>query len=180
MALREIRTIGDEVLRKKCKPVREVNDRVRMLLQDIEDTLRSDENGAGLAAPQIGILRRLIVVNAPDGEYLKLVNPEIVASDGEHEVVEGCLSVPGRWGKLMRPVKVTVKALDENGKEVTIEAENDYAKLFCHEIDHLDGVLFIDKVTEFIDDDEDWEEDDEDDEDGEDDEDLDETDQENE
>ena len=180
MALREIRTIGDEVLRKKCKPVREVNDRVRMLLQDIEDTLRSDENGAGLAAPQIGILRRLIVVNAPDGEYLKLVNPEIVASDGEHEVVEGCLSVPGRWGKLMRPVKVTVKALDENGKEVTIEAENDYAKLFCHEIDHLDGVLFIDKLTEFIDDDEDWEEDDEDDEDGEDDEDLDETDQENE
>ena len=180
MALREIRTIGDEALRKKCKPVREINDRVRMLLQDIEDTLRSDENGAGLAAPQIGILRRLIVVNAPDGEYLKLVNPEIVASDGEHEVVEGCLSVPGRWGKLMRPVKVTVKALDENGKEVTIEAENDYAKLFCHEIDHLDGVLFIDKVTEFIDDDEDWEEDDEDDEDGEDDEDLDETDQENE
>ena len=173
MALREIRTIGDEVLRKKCKPVREVNDRVRMLLQDIEDTLRSDENGAGLAAPQIGILRRLIVVNAPDGEYLKLVNPEIVASEGEHEVEEGCLSVPGRWGKLMRPVKVTVKALDENGEEVTIEAENDYAKLFCHEIDHLDGVLFIDKVTEFIEDDEDWDEDDDDED--EDDEDLDET-----
>ena len=173
MALREIRTIGDEVLRKKCKPVREINDRVRMLLQDIEDTLRSDENGAGLAAPQIGILRRLIVVNAPDGEYLKLVNPEIVASEGEHEVEEGCLSVPGRWGKLMRPVKVTVKALDENGEEVTIEAENDYAKLFCHEIDHLDGVLFIDKVTEFIEDDEDWDEDDDDED--EDDEDLDET-----
>jgi len=165
MALREIRILGDEALRKKCKPVREVNDRVRMLLQDIEDTLRSDENGAGLAAPQIGILRRLIVVNTPDGEYLKLVNPEIVASEGEHEVVEGCLSVPGRWGKLMRPVKVTVKALDENGKEVTIEAENDYAKLYCHEIDHLDGILFIDKVTEFIEDDEDWDEDDEDDED---------------
>jgi len=173
MALREIRTIGDEALRKKCKPVREINDRVRMLLQDIEDTLRSDENGAGLAAPQIGILRRLIVVNAPDGEYLKLVNPEIVASEGEHEVEEGCLSVPGRWGKLMRPVKVTVKALDENGEEVTIEAENDYAKLFCHEIDHLDGALFIDKVTEFIEDDEDWDEDDDDED--EDDEDLDET-----
>jgi peptide deformylase len=163
MALREIRTLGDEVLRKKCKPVREIDDRVRMLLQDIEDTLKSDENGAGLAAPQIGILRRLVVVNGPDG-YLKLVNPEIVASEGEHEVEEGCLSVPGRWGKLMRPVKVTVKALNENGEEVTIEAEDDYAKLFCHEIDHLDGILFIDKVTEFIDDD-DWDEDDDDDED---------------
>ena len=178
MALREIRTIGDEALRKKCKPVREINDRVRMLLQDIEDTLRSDENGAGLAAPQIGILRRLIVVVGQDGGYLKLVNPEIVASEGEHEVEEGCLSVPGRWGKLMRPVKVTVKALNEHGEEVTIEAENDYAKLFCHEIDHLDGILFIDKVTEFIKDDEDW--DDEDDEDWDDDEDLDETGRENE
>lgn len=158
MALREIRTLGDETLRKKCKPVREVNDRVRMLLQDIEDTLKCDDNGAGLAAPQIGILRRLIVVNGPDG-YLKLVNPEIVASEGEHEVEEGCLSVPGRWGKLMRPVKVTVKALNENGEEVTIEAENDYAKLFCHEIDHLDGILFIDKVTEIIEDDEEWDDD---------------------
>ena len=125
MALREIRILGDEVLRKKCKPVKEVNDRVRMLLQDIEDTLKCDDNGAGLAAPQIGILRRLIVVNGPDG-YLKLVNPEITASEGEHEVEEGCLSVPRRWGKLMRPVKVTVKALGENGEEVTIEAENDY------------------------------------------------------
>jgi peptide deformylase len=161
MALREIRILGDEVLRKKCKPVKEVDDRVRMLLQDIEDTLKCDDNGAGLAAPQIGILRRLIVVNGPDG-YLKLVNPKITASEGEHEVEEGCLSVPRRWGKLMRPMKVTVKALNENGDEVTIEAENDYAKLMCHEIDHLDGILFIDRVTEFIEDDddeEDWEED---------------------
>lgn len=169
MALREIRQIGDEVLRKTCKPVTEVNDRIRMLLQDIEDTLKSDDNGAGLAAPQIGILRRLIVVNGPDG-YLKLVNPRIVEAEGEHEVEEGCLSVPGRWGKLMRPVKVKVAALNENGEEVSIDAEDDYAKLMCHEIDHLDGILFIDKVTEFLDDgdgddddedgdDEDWEED---------------------
>ncbi len=169
MALREIRKIGDEVLRKTCKPVTEVNDRIRMLLQDIEDTLKSDDNGAGLAAPQIGILRRLIVVNGPDG-YLKLVNPRIVAAEGEHEVEEGCLSVPGRWGKLMRPVKVKVAALNENGEEVSIDAEDDYAKLMCHEIDHLDGILFIDKVTEFLDDgdgddddedgdDEDWDED---------------------
>lgn len=153
MAWREIRKIGDEALRKTCKPVTEVNDRVRMLLQDIEDTLRQDDNGAGLAAPQIGILRRLIVVNGPDG-YLKLVNPKIVETEGEHEVEEGCLSVPGKWGKLMRPVKVKVTAQNENGEEVTIEAENDYAKLFCHEIDHLDGILFIDRVTEFLDDDE--------------------------
>jgi peptide deformylase len=161
MALREIRLLGDEALRKKCRPVTEVNDHVRMLLQDIEDTLKGDDNGAGLAAPQIGILRRLIVVNGPDG-YLKLVNPQIVEAEGEHEVEEGCLSVPRRWGKLVRPVKVTVRALNENGEEVTIEAENDYAKLMCHEIDHLDGILFIDRVTEFICDDEDDEEDDED------------------
>ena len=161
MALREIRLLGDEVLRKKCKTVGEVNDRIRMLLQDLEDTLRSDDNGAGLAAPQIGLLRRLIVVNGPDG-YLKLVNPYIVAAEGEHEVEEGCLSVPHRWGKLMRPVKVTVEALNENGEKVTIEAENDYAKLFCHEIDHLDGILFIDKVTEFIGDDDGDEDSDED------------------
>jgi peptide deformylase len=163
MALREIRVLGDEVLRKKCKPVTEVNDRIRMLLEDLEDTLKCDDNGAGLAAPQIGILRRLIVVNGPDG-YLKLVNPCIVASEGEHEVEEGCLSVPSRWGKLMRPEKVTVKAQNENGEEVMIEAEGDYTKLLCHEIDHLDGILFIDRVTEFIDDDdddEDWDDDDE-------------------
>lgn len=159
MALREIRTIGDEALRKKCKPVTEVNDRIRMLLQDIEDTLKQDDNGAGLAAPQVGILRRLIVVHGTDG-YLKLVNPEIVEAEGEHEVEEGCLSVPGRWGKLMRPVKVKVKALDENGEEVTIEAQNDEAKLYCHEIDHLDGILFIDRVTEFLDDDGELDEDD--------------------
>ena len=159
MALREIRLLGDDALRKKCKLVNEVNDRVRMLLQDIEDTLKQDDNGAGLAAPQIGILRRLIVVNGPDG-YLKLVNPEIVEAEGEHEVEEGCLSVPGKWGKLMRPVKVKVKALNENGEEVTIEAENDYAKLYCHEIDHLDGVLFIDRVTELLEDDGEFDEDD--------------------
>ncbi len=163
MAWREIRKIGDEALRKKCKPVAEINDRVRMLLQDIDDTQNQDDNGAGLAAPQIGILRRLIVVHGPDG-YLKLVNPEIVEAEGEHEVEEGCLSVPGRWGKLMRPVKVKVKALNENGDELTIEAENDEAKLYCHEIDHLDGILFVDRVTEFLDDDDEYDglEDDED------------------
>lgn len=162
MALREIRLLGDDVLRKKCRPVTEVNDRVRMLLQDIEDTLKHEDNGAGLAAPQVGILRRLIVVNGPDG-YLKLVNPGIVQSEGEHEVEEGCLSVPGKWGMVMRPVKVTVKALNENGEEITIVAENDQAKLYCHEIDHLDGVLFIDRATELEDDgefdeDDDWDE----------------------
>ncbi len=154
MAQREIRLEGEEVLRKPCRPVTEINDRIKMLLQDIEDTLASHDNGAGLAAPQVGILRRLIVVNGPEG-LLKLVNPHIVDAQGEHEVEEGCLSVPGRWGKLMRPEKVTVKALNENGEEVTIEAEDGYAKLFCHEIDHLDGILFIDRVTEFLDDDDD-------------------------
>ena len=153
MALREIRLEGDETLRKTCRPVTEINDRVRMLLQDLADTLNAEDNTAGLAAPQIGILRRLIVVKGPDG-LIKLVNPCIVEARGEQEVEEGCLSLPGRWGKLLRPESVTVQALGENGDEVTIEARDDFAKLLCHEIDHLDGILFIDKVTEFSDDDE--------------------------
>ncbi len=148
MALKEIREEGDEALRAKCKPVAEITPRIKRHLDDIEDTLKNNGNGAGLAAPQIGILHRLIVVDTPDG-LLRLINPEIVEAEGEHEVEEGCLSVPGVWGKLMRPERVTVCALKETGEEVRIEAQDDMAKCFCHEIDHLDGILFIDKVTEF-------------------------------
>jgi len=153
MALKEIREEGDEALRGKCKPVAEITDRILRHLDDLEDTLKNNGNGAGLAAPQIGVLRRLIVVDTPEG-LLRLINPEIIASEGEHEVEEGCLSVPGVWGKLMRPQRVTVRALKENGEEVRLEVQDDMAKCFCHEIDHLDGILFIDKVTEFLGEDE--------------------------
>lgn len=148
MALREILKEGDEELRRQCRPVSEITPRIRQHLDDLEDTLIHNGNGAGLAAPQIGILRRLIVVATPEG-VLRLINPEIVEADGEHEVEEGCLSVPGVWGRLVRPVRVKVRALKETGEEVLLDAQDDMAKCFCHEIDHLDGILFIDKVTEF-------------------------------
>jgi peptide deformylase len=149
MALKEIRTEGDEVLRGRCKTVIEITSRIKQHLTDLEDTLKSTGNGAGLAAPQIGILRRLIVVDTPDG-LLRLVNPEIASAEGEQDVEEGCLSVPGVWGRLKRPAHVSVRALNEEGAELSLEAEGDLAKCFCHEIDHLDGILFTDKVTEFL------------------------------
>jgi len=152
MALREIRTVGDEVLRKKSRHVDKIDDRIKMHLQDLCDTLADTENGAGLAAPQIGILRRLVVVNMPEQGLLKLVNPEVVYEEGEQEVVEGCLSVPGKWGKLMRPLKVKVSALNEKGTSIELEGEGYMAKCLCHEIDHLNGILFIDKVTEYLED----------------------------
>ncbi len=153
MALKEIRTQDDEVLRGKCKPVAEITPRIRQHLDDLADTLQSVGNGAGLAAPQIGVLRRLIVVDTPDG-LLRLINPEIVEAEGEHDVEEGCLSVPGVWGRLKRPVSVKVRALNENGEVLDLSAQDDMAKCFCHEIDHLDGILFTDKVTEFLGDEE--------------------------
>lgn len=151
MALRDIRLEGDEVLRKKSKPVEKIDEKILLYINDLNDTLKSSGNGAGLAAPQIGILRRIVIVNTPQG-YVTLINPEIVEQSETHEVVEGCLSVPDVWGYLMRPKKVKVKALNENGEEFFMEAEDDLAKCLCHEVDHLDGVLFIDKVTKFIED----------------------------
>jgi peptide deformylase len=149
MALRNIRTLGDDVLRKKCKPVEKVDEKIRMLLQDMAKTMYHTENGGGLAAPQVGILKRVAVIDMGEG-LIHLVNPEIIETQGSHEVIEGCLSIPDKIGKLQRPVKVKVKALNENGEEVIITGEDDLAKCLCHEIDHLDGILFIDKVTEYI------------------------------
>ncbi|HEX2926523.1 MAG TPA: peptide deformylase [Ruminiclostridium sp.] len=149
MALRTIRTVEDEVLRKKCRPVEEVNDRIRELLKDMADTMYYTENGAGLAAPQVGILKRLVVIDMGDG-LVNLINPEIMDRKGTQEVIEGCLSIPGKWGKVIRPAEVTVRALNEKGEEVLIKGAKDMAKCLCHEIDHLDGILFIDKVTEYI------------------------------
>lgn len=149
MALRTIRTVGDDILRKKSRAVETVDEKILTLLKDMAETMYNTGMGAGLAAPQIGILKRLVVIDMGDG-LIKLVNPEIIETSGNQEVTEGCLSIPGQWGKLMRPERVKVKTLNEKGEEVLIEGEGDLAKCLCHEIDHLDGILFIDKVTEFI------------------------------
>lgn len=149
MALRNIRTLGDEILRKKCRAVEKVDDRTLTLLKDMADTLHNTENGAAIAAPQVGVLRRAVVIDMGEG-IICLVNPEIIEEEGSQEVVEGCLSIPNKWGKLIRPEKVKVKALNEKGEEFTITGEGDLAKCLCHEIEHLDGILFIDKVTEFV------------------------------
>lgn len=150
MALRQIRIFGDEILRKKSRKVEVVDDKIRQILDDMTDTLHNSENGAAIAAPQVGILKRLIVIDMGQG-LMKLVNPEITDKEGQQEVIEGCLSIPNKWGKLMRPAKVTVQALNENGEKITLTGTGDMAKCFCHEIDHLDGILFTDLVTEYID-----------------------------
>ncbi|MBU5676932.1 peptide deformylase [Alkaliphilus sp. MSJ-5] len=149
MALRQIRFFDDEILRKKSKVVEVVDDKIRQILNDMADTMYNTENGGGLAAPQIGILMRLVVIDMGQG-LIKLVNPKIINKEGTQEVIEGCLSIPNKWGKLIRPAKVTVQALNENGEEIILTATGDLAKCFCHEIDHLEGILFTDLVTEYI------------------------------
>lgn len=149
MALRQIRLFGDEILRKKSKAVESVDDKVIEILNDMADTMYNTENGGGLAAPQVGILKRLVVIDMGQG-LMKLVNPKIIEQEGEQEVIEGCLSAPDIWGKLKRPEKVTIQALNENGEEIVLTATGDLAKCFCHEIDHLEGILFTDLVTEYV------------------------------
>ena len=149
MALRQLRYEGDEILRKKCKKVEEVDDHIRMILDDMLDTLHNTEDGAAIAAPQIGILKRLVVIDMGTG-IIKLVNPEIIEEKGIQECVEGCLSIPNKYGNTIRPKNVTIKALNENGEEIILTGRGEMAKCFCHEIDHLDGILFIDKVTKWL------------------------------
>lgn len=149
MALRQLRYEGDEILRKKCKKVEEVDEHIRMILDDMLDTLHNTEDGAAIAAPQIGILKRLVVIDMGTG-IIKLVNPEIIEEKGIQECVEGCLSIPNKYGNTIRPKKVTIKALNENGEEIILTGRGEMAKCFCHEIDHLDGILFIDKVTKWL------------------------------
>ncbi len=149
MALREIRKKGDEVLRKVCKPVTEVNKKVRQLLDDMLDTMYEAE-GVGLAAPQVGILKRVAVVDIGEGP-VELINPEKLEESGEQLHVEGCLSIPGIWGEVKRPERLLVKALDREGKEQKIDASGMLAIAICHEMDHLDGVLFEDRVIRYID-----------------------------
>lgn len=149
MALRQIRLLGDDILRKKSRDVEVVDDKIRQILDDMVDTLHNTENGAAIAAPQVGILKKLVVIDMGQG-VIKLVNPKIIKKEGEQEVVEGCLSIPNKFGKLKRPAKVVVEALNENGEKITLTGTGDLAKCFCHEIDHLYGILFIDLVTEYL------------------------------
>ncbi len=145
MAVRIIRMWDDEMLRKKCKYVAVVDDRIRQLLEDMMDTLHETENGAALAANQVGILKRLVVIDYC-GQQRKLVNPRIVESSGTQECVEGCLSFPNRFVRILRPQKVTVEAWDENGATVILTGEDEMAKCFCHELEHLDGEIYLDKA----------------------------------
>jgi len=149
MALRNIRTLGDDVLRKVCKPVEKIDDRVLTLIDDMVETLHATDNGAALAAPQVGILKRIVVIDMGEG-IIKMINPEIIEAEGIQMVEEGCLSIPGKWGRLERPDWVKVKALNEKGEEIIVNGEGDMAKCLCHEIDHLDGVLYIDKALEMF------------------------------
>lgn len=149
MALRQIVLYDDPVLRMKSRPVEAVNDKIWELLNDMAETMYASKIGGGLAACQVGILKRVVVIDMGQG-LLKLVNPRIISARGQQEVIEGCLSLPNRWGKLIRPKQVQVQALNEYGQEVTLTGEGDLAKCFCHELDHLDGILFIDKVMQFV------------------------------
>ncbi|MBN1035701.1 peptide deformylase [Clostridium botulinum] len=149
MALRQIRLCDDPILRKKSKEVEVVDDKIRDILNDMAETMYNTENGAGLAAPQVGILKRLVVIDMCQG-LIKLINPKIIKKEGIQQVIEGCLSSPNVFGKLKRPYKVIVQALNENGEEIELTGTGDLAKCFCHEIDHLDGILFTDLVIEYI------------------------------
>ena len=140
MAIRQIVIEGDDVLTKKCREVVKFDDRLAMILDDMTETLHL-ANGVGLAAPQVGILRRIVVVDVGEGP-IELVNPVIIEQSGEQEGLEGCLSCPGEWGITKRPMNVTVKAFDRKGKEFTVSGEGLLAKAFCHELDHLEGVLY--------------------------------------
>ena len=155
MAIREIRVIDrDDVLRKHARKVDKFDQRLSELLDDMAETMRAGE-GVGLAAPQVGVLKRCVVIDAGEiaGEgaepkVLELVNPEIVSSEGEATVIEGCLSVPGRAGRVVRPAKVTVRAQDRDGNAIEVTGEGMLAVCLCHELDHLDGILYVDKMIE--------------------------------
>lgn len=148
MAIRNIRVIGDEVLEKKSRYVDEMTARTKMLIEDMLDTMY-DAQGVGLAAPQVGTLKRIVVidVSVEQDNPIILINPEIIEIDGEQSGLEGCLSVPGKSGQVTRPNYVKVKALDENMEEIVVEGEGLLARALCHEIDHLEGELYVDKVV---------------------------------
>lgn len=147
MALRNIVFEGDPILRKQCRPAGEVTPRIQMILDDMLETMR-DANGVGLAAPQVGIMRRMFVIEPEPERVFFFVDPEIISMEGEQESNEGCLSVPGMAGTVIRPEKVVIKGLDRYGKEKKYTFEGFDAIVACHEFDHLEGILYTDKATE--------------------------------
>jgi peptide deformylase len=149
MAVKEVVQVGDNVLRQQCEVVKTFNKELCQILADMKDTVRA-ENGAGLAAPQIGLPIRVVVIDVEEGFY-ELVNPKIVAFKGEQTGPEGCLSVKGKQGIVTRPNKVKVEFRDRNGRKHTLTAEGFFARAVCHELDHLDGVLYIDKAVDIVD-----------------------------
>lgn len=151
MALRTILTTeqDEEALRKRSRPITAFNARLHGMLDDMVETLKAS-GGVGLAAPQVGILRRIVVIEREDGSVLELVNPEIVTTEGEQTGPEGCLSLPGIWGEVTRPMTVTVKALDRDGNPFTETASGLIGRCFVHECEHLDGVLFVDRADHIL------------------------------
>jgi len=148
MALRSIRLKDDEILRKKARPVLEIDEKIRTLLDDMLETMY-DADGVGIAAPQVGVLRRVVVIDMREEEgVIELINPELIKSEGSQINVEGCLSIPDEHGYVERPERVVVRALDRDGNMCEYEGEGNLAIAFCHELDHLDGVLYIDKVID--------------------------------
>ncbi len=145
MAIRTILTEEDPVLHKKCHPVTRFDAKLGRLMDDLKETL-AHANGAGLAAPQVGILRRAVVVVDAEDQMLELINPEIIWTEGEQDGLEGCLSVPGRWGMVKRPMKARVRAQDRTGAWFEVEGEEIVARCFCHELEHLDGHLFTERA----------------------------------
>ncbi len=146
MAIRIVREDGDEILRKKSKEVEVVDDKIRQILDDMVETLHN-YNGVGLAGPQIGLLKRLVVIDLYDEKGpIKLVNPKIIKQKGQQEVEEGCLSFPNQFAKIIRPAEVTIEALNEDGKKIKIKGEGLLAQAISHELDHLEGILFVDKI----------------------------------
>lgn len=146
MAIREVREIGDEILTKKCKEVTKMTLRTRILIEDMLDTMY-EKYGVGLAAPQVGILKNIVVIDVGEGPIV-LINPEIVETSGEQTGEEGCLSVPGKWGIVTRPEHVKVRALNEEMEEFEVEGDGLLARAFCHEIDHLSGDLYVNRVED--------------------------------
>ena len=149
MAIRKIVTQGDDVLTKKCRPVTEFNQRLHDLLDDMADTLE-DSGGVGLAAPQVGVLRRVVLVINDEEEILELINPEIIYTEGEQTGPEGCLSVPGKFGMVTRPYFVRVRAQDRFGEWFEAEGEELTGRCVCHELGHLDGHLYVEHIDHFL------------------------------
>ena len=146
MSLLNVREIGDPVLRSKAKEIDEVNKKTLTLIDNMFDTMY-EEDGVGLAAPQVGILKRIAVVDIREGNKIILINPEIIEEEGKAIMEEGCLSIPGETGDVIRAEKIKVRTLDKEGKEIEFEAEGFEARAIQHEIDHLDGILFVDKIV---------------------------------